>query len=414
VPRPFDDDRDGAKDEDGPDDLDGDGQILDMRVADPEGDLVTDERDARLMRAKKPGERGQWRMLGPEGRDDDGDGRLNEDGDGGVDPNRNWPGHWRPEVDQGGAGPYPLSEPETRATALWLLALPHLSGVQSFHNAGRMILRPPAAFTDVEAQLPGEDKRLYDEIGRRGVILLPTYRYMQIREDLYRVFGGFVDWAYVELGTTAFTNELWGGVGREREPGPAVGHDHAPREDAQMAALRWNDVALHGEGFVRWRPAAHPQFGTVELGGWRRFTVRNNPVDFLHDTCARNTLFVLEHAATLPDLALEDATRQGDGSVRVTIRNRQIAPTIHGMARRFGTLPPDLVRFPGTRVRAAVRRVAGGPDVVLSVRGDAALLEEGIPGDGAVELLVFPEGTPAELRVESRTGGVVRGQVRPP
>jgi hypothetical protein len=275
-----------------------------------------------------------------------------------------------------------------------------------------MILRPPAAFTDAEAQMPGEDKRLYDEIGRRGTILLPTYRYMQIREDLYRVFGGFVDWAYVELGTTAFTNELWGGVGREREPGPAVGHDHSPREDAQMAALRWNDVALHGEGFVRWHPVPHPQFGTVELGGWLRFTVRNNPVDFLYETCVRNTLFVLEHAATLPDLALEDATRQGDGSVRITVRNRQIAPTIHAMARRFGTLPPDAVRFPGARVRAAVRRVTGGPDVVLPVRGDAVLLPDGVPGDGAVQLLVFPEGAVSDVRVESRTGGVIRGTVR--
>jgi hypothetical protein len=257
--------------------------------------------------------------------------------------------------------------------------------------------------------MPGEDKRMLDEIGRRGTILLPTYRYMQIREDLYRVFGGFVDWTYVELGASSFTNELWGGVGRDREPGPAIG---GGGQDAQMAALHWNDVALHGKGFVRWRPVAHPQYGTVQLGGWLRYTVRTNPVDFLHETCLRNALFVLEHASTLPDLVVEDARRQDDGSVLVTITNRQITPTLPAMAQRFGTVPPDRVRLPGTRVRAAVRLVTGGVDEVLATRGDAALLPRGVPADGSVRLLLFPEGAAAEVRVESKTGGVVRGKVK--
>jgi hypothetical protein len=272
-----------------------------------------------------------------------------------------------------------------------------------------MILRPPAAFTDAESQMPGEDKRLLDEVGRRGTILLPTYRYMQIREDLYRVFGGFVDWTYVELGATSFTNELWGGVGREREAGPA--HGGRPVPDEQLAALQWNDVALHGQGFVRWHKAPHPQFGEVELGGWRRFTVRTNPVDFLHETCVRNGLFVLEHASTLPDLAVSEARALEDGSVRVVVANRQITPTIPAMAQRFGTVAPDRVRLVGTRLRSAVRLVPGGVNEVLETRGDAALLPRGLPAQAQVRLLLFPEGTPGEVRVDSRTGGVARGKV---
>ncbi len=411
ILRPFDDDRDGRADEDGPEDLDGDGHILQMRVADAEGDLVSDEKDARLMRARKPGEAGQWRLLGDEGTDEDGDGRLNEDGPGGVDPNRNWPANWRPEVDQGGAGPYPLSEPETRATALFLLGLPHLSGVQSFHNAGRMILRPPAAFTDKEADMPASDKRLLDELGRRGLVVLPTYRYMQIREDLYRVFGGFVDWAYVELGTTAFTNELWGGIGKELVERAKGGHEHGEADD-QVAALRFNDVALHGRGFVRWKPCPHPRWGTVELGGWLRFTTRSDPPEFLHETCARNAMFVLDHAASAPDLVVAEARTQADGSVEVRIENRGLQPTIHAMARRYDVLPADRVRLVGPRLRAATRLVPGGSDVVLAVRGDAALLPEGIPGEGSVRLRLFPEGPASEVRVESRVGGQARAAVK--
>jgi hypothetical protein len=412
VLRPVDDDRDGAADEDGPDDIDGDGQILQMRVADPNGDHVTDERDARLMRARRAGEPGQWRLLGEEGTDEDGDGRLNEDGLGGVDPNRNWPTHWRPEFEQGGAGPYPLSEPETRATAEFLLRLPHLAGVQSFHNAGRMILRPPAAFTDKEADYPADDRRLMDEIGRRGLVVLPTYRYLQIREDLYRVFGGFVDWAYVELGTTAFTNELWGGIGRDPKAEGKGGHDHAEPADEQLAALRFNDVALHGRGFVRWKPVPHPQHGTVELGGWTRFTTRSDPPEFLHETCARNTMFVLDHAASLPDLAVKEAARQGDGSVLVTLANRGLQPTLHGMARRHRVLPPDRAQLLGADLRAALRVLPGGPDEVLEVRGDAALLPEGIPGHGSVTLRLFPSKPADTVRIVSRTGGVAIAPVR--
>ncbi len=409
VLRPVDDDRDGRADEDGPDDLDGDGHILQMRIADPDGDLVTDERDGRLMRARKPGERGQWRLLGSEGTDEDGDGRLNEDPVGGVDPNRNWPGNWRPEHEQGGAGPYPLSEPETRATALYLLGLPHLSGVQSFHNAGRMILRPPAAFTDREADLPGEDKRVLDEVGRRGTVVLPSYRYMQIREDLYRVFGGFVDWAYMDLGVTAFTNELWGGIGKDLvERGRAGKPDGEP--DEQLAALRFNDVALHGRGFAPWKQVPHPRHGTVELGGWLRFTTRSDPPEFLHETCARNTMFVLDHADQLPELVVE-AQRLPEGGVRVVVENRRTLPTVHALAQRHGVLPPDRVRLPGTRLRAAVREGPSDPEPV-EVQGDAALLPRGVGGHGRVVLRLYPEGPAAEVHVESRVGGRVAAPVR--
>ncbi len=400
--RPVDDDRDGLVDEDGPDDLDGDGQILEMRIRDENGPFVVDERDDRLMRLRRPGERGQYRLLGLEGKDDDGDGEIDEDPEGGVDMNRNWPEAWRPEGVQYGAGPYPLSEPETRAVATYLLRVPHLAGVQSYHNAGRMMLRPPAALTDREARMPREDARAYDEIARRGLFVLPDYRYLQIREGLYRVFGGFVDWTYVDLGVFSFTNELWGEVGRA---GPGA------KEDPDLAALHWNDVALHGEGFVRWHEVPHPDLGTVEVGGWRRFTLRADPPDFLPETAVRNTLFTLEHASMLPRLSIRAGERTADGWLRVVVANDGVLPTIHGMARRFATLPPDRVRFDGARVLAAVEVQPGEPTAALSVEGGRVLLPDGVAGTSSRTLLLRPDGTPTRVVLESRTGGVVRAPV---
>jgi len=112
--RPEDDDRDGAVDEDGPDDLDGDGLIASMLLPDPEGAWLLDPEDPRLPREADPaaGEHGLYRLL-VEGDDDDGDGRHNEDGPGGALPGRNFPhafSHWKPRH-----GPWAASEVESRA-----------------------------------------------------------------------------------------------------------------------------------------------------------------------------------------------------------------------------------------------------------------------------------------------------------
>jgi len=107
--RPKDDDRDGLFDEDFPDDLDGDGNICQMRKKDPLGKYKTDPEDPRLMIRVKPGEKGEWTILGQEGIDNDGDGRINEDSEGYVDPNRNWGYNWAPNYVQRGAGDYPFS-----------------------------------------------------------------------------------------------------------------------------------------------------------------------------------------------------------------------------------------------------------------------------------------------------------------
>ena len=399
VPRPVDDDKDGLVDEDGPNDIDGDGEILVMRVEDPNGDLVTDERDDRLMRHVKPGEHGRWRILGTEGLDDDGDGRINEDPIGGVDPNRNWPCEWRPEPQQGGAGPFPLSEPETRSTARFVLAHPHIAAVQSYHNAGMMILRPPGGRTDKEAGVAPEDKALYDVLGQRGMVLLPGYRYMQIREELYQVWGGFLDWTAHALGIVSFTNELWGTWGW----GTSV-------VDGDPRALQWNDVALHGEGFVRWKKFTHPTLGPIELGGWRRYTIRSTPVDFLPDLCLRNCLFTLEHASTVPDLAVRvDGVSEAGRRVRVTVENRAILPTITAWARRFHELPADDLSIAGASVVVAVEVPAvGAVAASVPVKAGHARLEDGIRGTSTRTFDLFLDKAVAapRARLASRLGGV--------
>jgi hypothetical protein len=95
----------------------------------------------------------------------------------------------------------------------------------------------------------------------------------------------------------------------------------------------------------------------------------------------------------------------------VVLENRRTLPTVHAMAQRHGVLPPDRVRLPGVRLRAALRE---GPQRAepLVVRDDAALLPQGVDGHGRVVLRLFVDGTPGEVRVESRVGGQARAPLR--
>ena len=83
--KPHNDDMDDAVDEDGPDDLDGNGLITMMRVKDPAGEWIPVPGESRLMKKADwtKGEKGVYKLFS-EGIDNDGDGEYNEDGPGGV------------------------------------------------------------------------------------------------------------------------------------------------------------------------------------------------------------------------------------------------------------------------------------------------------------------------------------------
>jgi murein tripeptide amidase MpaA len=115
---PRDSDRDGKIDEDGPDDLNGDKQISQMRRKNPNGNMKVDPQDPRKMIRVADGEKGEYEMLGSEGFDNDGDGLINEDGPGGPDYNRDWGFNWEPNYIQSGADKYPFSFAENQAYAI--------------------------------------------------------------------------------------------------------------------------------------------------------------------------------------------------------------------------------------------------------------------------------------------------------
>jgi murein tripeptide amidase MpaA len=133
--------------------------------------------------------------------------------------------------------------------------------------------------------------------------------------------GAFDDWAYDTLGIFAFTVELWDMLG---EAG-IKDHDFIEwwrehPEDDDLKLLTWNDEHLQGKGFVPWRAFEHPQLGFVEIGGWiERRTFGNPPPQFLEQTLAPNTEFVLANARMMPRLELREWSAEacGEGVYRL-------------------------------------------------------------------------------------------------
>jgi len=139
--RPFDDDNDGRTDEDGPDDLDGNGMITVMRVPDPSGEYMIDPDDDRLMKKADPkkGETGAYAIYW-EGVDDDKDGFYNEDPVGGINLNRNFQ-HEYPYY-KSNAGPHMISENESRSIMEFVIDHRNIAIMLTFGSNDNLVNAP--------------------------------------------------------------------------------------------------------------------------------------------------------------------------------------------------------------------------------------------------------------------------------
>ncbi len=341
--RPHDNDHDGLVDEDGYDDLDGDGAITQMRIKDPNGRWKPHPQFPEyLMVEAAADEKGEYTLLGWEGIDNDGDGLVNEDPPGGYDMNRDWAWDWQPGYVQNGALEYPFSLPETRAVAAFILAHPNIAAFQSYHNNGGMILRSPGR--DGGAMRLA-DERVLQFIAQRGEQMLPFYRSMVIAKDLYTVWGGEVDWLYAGRGILGFTTELWNMRSLEKTNTP-------PSRDDQAAFLKY---VLLNQGLVKWHPYDHPTYGRIEIGGTRKEWSRT-PVSFLlEEECHRNMAYTLYHADQMPRLTIAGVQIEKLSDelykVWVTIENSRLIPSRTQEDVSNHISPPDIVTLSGPKVK---------------------------------------------------------------
>ena len=414
---PVDDDHDGLFDEDGPEDLDGDGTIATMRIRDTLGRLRTDPEDRRLMIAVKPGEKGEWTRLGQEGIDNDGDGEVNEDGEGYVDGNRDWGFDWQPPYVQSGAGKYPFEGTGTRAIAEWILARPNIIMVFAFHNNGGMYLRGPSF--KAAGELPQGDISVYNYLGENIEKIVPGYEYLISWKDLYSTYGDFTDFTDNLVGSYSFVGELYqtetetfDGTYKRKEEQGRMRFGEASEGERQR--LEFNDNVTQGELFKEWKPYKHPLYGDIEIGGWVKMSTRLPHPFMLQDLVHRNASAVIFSAQNTPKITMdvfEVKKIEGDlWSIRVRLVNEGVMPTVTFQTVKNKLYPLDMLTVSGKNATV----VSGGKLTdpwfgkvdYKEYKPEVQLCQ--VPGFGKIEyqFLVTGKGN-VDIKFASRKAGTV-------
>lgn len=343
-----DDDGDGKINEDGPDDLNGDGYITQFRCKDDTGRYVIDELDPRLMiRLKEKEETTKQRYsVYTEDKDNDDDGKRGEDSESGIDLNRNFPEGWFTDDGmQGGQGDYPTSAPEVHAIAEFLTNYRNILMAQFYHTSGGFTFRPlgtaphdklhpkdvavfdfimgkkyleiigeevpeawlePDSLEKFKAKLRRSQANKYAK--ERGYELPRGWRVSyNEKEDKRYNYGMATDWAYLQYGMYSITTELWN-FQKDIKDFPQFKGDSA-RIELQRALLKYQDEKYDSKLFFPWKKYKHPELGDGEIGGWLP-KYRNNalPGEPLRTVCENHWQFELFRAQLLPEVEITDAT----------------------------------------------------------------------------------------------------------
>jgi len=405
-----------------PEDVDRNGLILQMRIKDPNGEWKISSKDPRLMTRREPwDEEGPFYCVYTEGilENSDADDIKSAPPKWGLDINRNFPANWEPEVKQYGAGPYPLSEPETRAIAEFVTSHKNIVGAMAYHTTMGAILRPCCTIPD--EKMPPLDVSMYKTIGQKGTDLT-GYPHISTYEDYTRdksraLKGVLMDWLYEHMGILTFSTELWDASVRA---GNKLFDESPTYEEAQLNLLKWNDRELAGKGFVDWYEFEHPQLGPVELGGWNsKFTLTNPPPQFLEGECHKNCLFTLYHAACFPELSVEkvDVTNIGPDlyKVKATVVNKGYKPT-YGCQKgiEIGRADPVKVVVSGESIEFITGKQSQEIGHLEGLASSFGRYQRGARPERSKKLewvIKAPKSTVLEITAKSKRAGVCVSQI---
>lgn len=416
--RPVDSDGNGKLDDQSPTDLNGDGYITQIRrnVGAGKGDYIVDGRDptGRTMRRVPTGE-GNYTLQSES---------PGADAIGGLDLHRNYPYNWRPMPGmemtgrgwtQGGAGEYPLSEPEIRSTYMFLIRNPNIGVVNSMDTPADMVLRGPSTCDDEECMKKPDIKLMteFDEIGKR---LTGYTRAGNVYSDYATqaprraegatpstprptpLFGHGPDFGYFQFGAVWYGDEYWISGGRVKDyNGDGFYGD--------WEGQRWCTERGIPDCFLPWQKFDHPTLGEVEIGGMNpKFFSQNPPAEALEEYITGQhawNLYLIESMAEVGIVTtskLTPASTGADGAtheLRVTVENRGRIPTALEQAKEVKIVRPDTVKV---TLPQGAGTVTEQPEFFLSANQRKQVVVR-------LKLNGTPSGN-ATVRLESTRGGV--------
>jgi len=373
--KPRDDDHDALIDEDGPEDLNGDGLITSMRVEDKDGRYIVDSDEARLLIEADPskGEVGRWRYLS-EGVDNDRDERWNEDGPGGVNFNRNFP--YSHDFFAPDAGVHAVCETETRALADFIVTHPNIGIVLTYGTADNLLKTPkdgkaPARREPLTA-IDANDVPYYRALGEAYRETLGLDKELEGASEP----GTFSDWMYFHRGRLSLAVRPWSpklagamaesdeieakakeedeekneseGEADKAEPKKKKDKDEDKRGKEAREQLKWFDEHAP-EAFRPWQSFEHPDFPgqRVEIGGYAPFALTTPPESMLGDLADKHSRFLTGLLGRLPRIGLRQGkcTHRGESvfEIELQIENTGFLPTILAHGERTREVHPTRV-----------------------------------------------------------------------
>ncbi len=319
-------------------DLDDDGVMRMMRIKTPYGAWKKDAKDPSVMIKRDPSDtEGEFYDIYTEGVLEafEGDENLKtKKASWGLDFNRNFPLGWWPDYRQPGAGKYPLSNPECKALADFVLAHPNIGGAAIGHTSGGLLLYPPG--TKASKTAPSFDIKVMKEIAEMGKQEL-GYKPMNIFDSFIHDqesydSGAFDDWCYQTQGIPCYTVEFWDVPTKAGKPHIWGGEEEPDAGlERYYACVKWVKENAP-QYYSDWKEYDHPAFGKVEIGGINfKFTLQNPPENFLCAELEADTKFNIRFAKAMPQLAIDCVSSEkiADGVYKITalVGNHGYLPT---------------------------------------------------------------------------------------
>ena len=325
-------DKDGLIDEDGFDDLNGDGVITLIRITDPAGEYLCDKDIPELLKKHdySKGEKGKYRLI-TEGIDNDGDGKFNEDEFGGVNFNNNFTYNYK--FFKKGSGAFQLSEIESKAVIDFAFSHTNIAVVFTF-SANENLINP---WKKQQIKEKKSHQRRYRMKPLSSVLSEDAPYYNYISEKFKEITkltdapknvnanGAFNEWAYYHFGRWSFSSAAWlppviedtadttveNKENKEKKETKTKKERKTSKQKDTIAKERrlwkWLKATGQDDAFVNWTAISHPDFPDqkVEVGGFKPYKGINPPADSLSNQAAKFNEFLLDLARKLPDISTD-------------------------------------------------------------------------------------------------------------
>lgn len=159
--------------------------------------------------------------------------------------------------------------------------------------------------------------------------------------------------------------------------------------------------------FVPWTSVSHPEFGEVEVGGFRPYELVNPPASMLPELGASHGAFVARLSSMLPRVRLADVSAESHGggvfTVTADVVNEGYLPSAlqHGVVSR--SVDPVLVQ------------IQVDPDAIVTGANKSHRIMK-LDGSGTRERVTWVirarNGDSVDVRVRSEKGGTDTRSVR--